>query len=185
LNISITQIIKDLTSKERKRGILTGEIFGEPENKFLVGGTLCFKAQYHGNLQNGYFTTQMRVKPFSTIDDTGRTFENLVDYNTYDWRTGTGRLNGRGTGWLRKSHKSTWGHKIPFRYPSGKHTLSLIVLDKTSSGQPLAEFSLEFTILSEDLLELRGTTADSEQLPPNRSMFVSKPRKRNWLGALN
>ena len=78
--------------------VFEAELFGERENKFLVGGTICFKARYRGDLKNGYFTTKVRAQEFNTILDTGREYEWLADYNTFDWRTGTGKLNGRGSG---------------------------------------------------------------------------------------
>ena len=82
---------------------LTAQLYGEEGNKFLVGGTLCFKARYQGDLKNGYFTTKIRTPEFESIRDTGREHEWFADYNTYDWRTKTGTLNGSGTGSLLSS----------------------------------------------------------------------------------
>jgi hypothetical protein len=169
--------------------VFEGKIFGEKENKFLVGGTLCFKAQYRGNLKNGYFTTKIRPQELNTILDTGREYEWLPDYNTNirrpeDPNKESGTLNGRGSGWLRKSHSSTWAHKIAFRYPPGKYTATLMVLDDTSPSVPLAFIPLTFTVLDEELHPMRGWTSQGKEIPAPRSMFVRKPRKRNWLGAL-
>jgi hypothetical protein len=168
----------------------TGELFGEPENKFLVGGTLCCKARYRGYLKNGYFTTKIRPDILDTIHDTDRNYEWLPDYNTNCRRSEnpdkeSGRLNGRGSGWLRKSHNSIWGHKIPFMYPAGNYTGALMVFDDTSPSVPLATVPLIFTILNEDMFPMRGWTSRGEMIPSGRSMFVKKPRKRNWLGTLS
>jgi hypothetical protein len=164
--------------------VLMGEIYGEKENKFLVGGTICFKARYRGILKGGYFTVKVRPPERHAIADTGRDHEWLVDYNTNDGTSSTGRgmLNGQGSGWPRKSHTSSWGHKIPFAYPAGKYTATLMVRDSTSS-EPLKEVPLSFTILGEELIPLVGFTTQKTVIP-NRSMFVRKPRARSWLGTL-
>jgi hypothetical protein len=162
---------------------LEGEIFGEKENRFLVGGTICFKARYRGNLKNGYFTTKIRAQELKTILDTGREYEWLVDYNT-NVGNRKGNLNGLGSGWPRKSHRSTWGHKIPFMYPPGKYTVTLMVFDDTSPDDPLDTIPLTFTVLDEELHQLRGWTKEGKEIPAPRSMFVKKPRKRSWLGTL-
>ncbi len=164
-----------------------GEIFGENENKFLVGGTLGFKAEYRGLLNNGYFTTKVRPQELDTILDTGRDYEWLVDYNTNRGKIDgkeTGRLNGFGSGWPRKSHKSAWGHKIPFKYPAGKYTVTLMVFDDRDHDKPIATVPLSFTVLDEKLAPLRGWTKDGQLIPPPRSMFVKDPRRRSWLGTL-
>jgi len=163
---------------------LTGEIFGEKENKFLVGGTICFRARYRGNLQNGYFTAKIRPEELHRILDTGREYEWLVDYNTCHERPTEGKLNGRGSGWLRKSHSSVWGHKIPFRYDFGRYTATLMVFDARNPSEPIEKITLTFTILDEALTPLRGWTSDGQLIPAPRSMFVKKPRRRSWLGAL-
>jgi len=144
--------------------IFEGEIFGEKENKFLVGGTVCFKAKYRGNLKNGYFTTKIRPQELSTIHDTEREYEWLPDYNTNirrpeDPNKESGTLNGCGSGWLRKFHSSIWGHKIPFMYPPGRYTGTLMVFDDTSPSVPLAFVPLTFTVLDEELLPMRGWTS--------------------------
>jgi hypothetical protein len=163
--------------------IFEGEVFGEKENKFLVGGTICFKARYRGALKNGYFTAKIRPQELHAILDTGREHEWLVDYNTNVGKTG--RLNGLGSGWLRKSHKSIWGHKIPFMYSFGKYTATLMVFDDTKGpDNPLETIPLAFTILDEELVPLRGWTNQGEEIPAPRSMFVKKPRTRSWLGTL-
>jgi len=162
---------------------LTGEIFGEKENKFLVGGTVCFRAQYRGILKNGYFTTKIRPQELHAILDTGREYEWLVDYNT-NVANRMGNLNGLGSGWPRKSHKSTWGHKIAFMYPPGKYTATLMVFDETSPDAPLDTIPLTFTVLDEELHQLRGWTKEGKEIPAPRSMFVKKPRRRSWLGTL-
>ena len=165
--------------------VFEGEIFGERENRFLVGGTICFKARYRGHLQNGFFTTKIRPEELHAIFDTGREFEWLVDYNTNNPNTDTGTLNGRGSGWLRKSHKSAWGHKIPFRYSPGKYTATLMVYDDVRGrSEPKSTVPLTFTVLNEDLLPLRGWTGEGHLIPAPRSMFVRKPRTRSWLGTL-
>lgn len=168
--------------------ILTGEIFGENENRFLVGGTICFKARYRGELTNGYFTTEVRPEDPKIILDTGKDKEWLVDYNTNTRRPEnpareSGTLNGPGSGWLRKSHSSTWGHKIPFMFPSGEYRATMMVYDD-SSTDPLDKVVLTFTVLSEDMMRLRGWTKDGQLIPPPRSMFVKDPRRRSWLGTL-
>jgi len=166
---------------------LTGEIFGEKDNKFLVGGTLAFKAKYRGLLNNGYFTTKVRPQELDTILDTGRDYEWLVDYNTNRGKIDgkeTGGLNGFGSGWPRKSHKSAWGHKIPFKYPAGKYTVTLMVFDDRNHDKPMATVPLSFTVLDEKLAPLRGWTKDGQLVPPPRSMFVKDPRRRSWLGTL-
>jgi hypothetical protein len=164
--------------------ILTGEIFGEKENKFLVGGTICFRARYRGNLQNGYFTAKIRPEELHRILDTGREYEWLVDYNTYASNPPWGTLSGRGSGWLRKSHSSLWGHKIPFRYSFGEYTATLMVFDARNPSEPIEKISLAFTILDEGLVPLRGWTSEGQLIPAPRSMFVKKPRRRSWLGTL-
>lgn len=164
--------------------IFEGEIFGENENKFLVGGTICFRARYRGNLQNGYFTAKIRPEELHKISDTGREYEWLVDYNTRVERPPKGMLNGRGSGWLRKSHSSVWGHKIPFRYDFGKYTATLMVFDDRNLSEPIEKVPLTFTILDEELTPLRGWTSDGQLIPAPRSMFVKKPRRRSWLGTL-
>jgi len=163
---------------------LTGEIFGEKENKFLVGGTICFRARYRGSLQNGYFTAKIRPEELHRILDTGREYEWLVDYNTCHERPTEGKLNGRGSGWLRKSHSSVWGHKIPFRYDFGRYTATLMVFDARNPSEPIEKITLTFTVLDEELTPLRGWTSDGQLIPAPRSMFVKKPRRRSWLGAL-
>lgn len=192
LNISIPAALRDIRNRQPKSGILEAEIFGEPENKFLVGGTLCFRARYRGILKNGYFTTKIRVDVLSTIHDTEREYEWLPDYNTNIRKPEgpnkeSGTLNGRGSGWLRKSHSSTWGHKIPFMYPPGRHEATLMVFDDTSPSVPLSktDVPLIFTVLDEELLPMRGWTSQGQLIPAPRSMFVRKPMKRNWRGALH
>lgn len=198
LNIGIISGFKGILSKDETKphrsGTLKAEIFGEPENKFLVGGTLCFKAWYRGNLTHGFFTSIVRAEVLNTILDTGRDYEWLVDYNTNRhvvdleskkaWDTGL--LNGRGSGWLRKAHRSTWGHKIAFRYPPGKYTVTVMLFEEKEHQSVLVVSvkDLTFTVLDEKLMPLRGWDKDGNLIPPPRSMFVKNPRKRNWRGVL-
>jgi len=175
--------------------VLTAELFGEPDNRFLVGGTLCFKAQYRGNLTNGFFTSKVRPEELDIILDTGKDHEWLVDYNTNipvtNLTTGehydTGSLNGPGSGWIRKSHRSMWGHKIAFRYPPGKYSVTVMLYQEKEHQSVLVGTvkDLHFTVLEEEkLMPLRGWDKDGNLIPPPRSMFVRKPRKRNWFGRL-
>jgi len=178
--------------------ILTAELFGEPDNRFLVGGTLCFKAEYRGNLTHGFFTSKVRPRELNVILDTGKDHEWLVDYNTNIPVTllkkdgskeywDTGNLNGHGTGWLRKSHRSTWGHKIAFNYPHGKYTVTVMLYEEKEHQSVIVGTveDLHFTVLEEErLMPLRGWDKDGNLIPPPRSMFVRKPRKRNWFGRL-
>jgi hypothetical protein len=60
-----------------------------------------------------------------------------------------------------------------------------MVFDDTSPSVPLATVPLIFTILNEDMFPMRGWTSRGEMIPSGRSMFVKKPRKRNWLGTLS
>jgi hypothetical protein len=187
LNLDILTPLKESITKTKVEQphahSLEAEIFGEKENRFLVGGTVCFKARYRGSLKNGYFTTKIRPQELHTILDTGSEHEWLVDYNT-NVGIKKGNLNGLGSGWPRKFHKSVWGHKIPFMYPPGKYTATLMVFDDTSPDRPLDMIPLTFTVLDEELLRLRGWTKEGKEIPAPRSMFVKKPRRRSWLGTL-
>lgn len=187
LSLDILALLKENITKtkveQHHTRSLEAEIFGEKEDKFLVGGTICFKTRYRGNLKNGYFTTKIRPQELKTILDTGREYEWLVDYNT-NVGNRKGNLNGLGSGWPRKSHRSTWGHKIPFMYPPGKYTATLMVFDDTSPDDPLDTIPLTFTVLDEELHQLRGWTKEGKEIPAPRSMFVKKPRTRSWLGTL-
>lgn len=121
------------------------EIVGK--DRFLLGETMHFKAQFKGQLKRGLFICRVRLPNGKIV------WWPAFDTFRHTKAGDLGILSGR------KTHKAEWNVRIPKKYPTGKYEAQIGVWDRVagSDNKPVKERSVSFWVLDHRISWIDGT----------------------------